>query len=130
MPTLQCSPTKEITDRSGGQVPEFLAQEPSYSATALGSAKKFQNLTCLGGSSPFKALPVIDLKLYCRQAICTIDGIPAGGLWLVEVTRREDVEQLVLDDPFWPTGLRRDARILACHRVFADSVRLGAQGVR
>jgi hypothetical protein len=79
MPTLQCSPTKEITDRS---------------------AKKFQNLTCLGGSSPLKAVTCYRSELYCRQAIRTTDGIPVGGLWLVEVTRREDVEQPVLDDPF------------------------------
>jgi uncharacterized protein YciI len=55
------------------------------------------------------------------------DGTPTGGLWLVEVTNREDVEQLVRDDPFWPTGLRRDVRVLAWHRVFADGMRCRAQ---
>lgn len=54
------------------------------------------------------------------------DG-PAGGLWLVEATSREQVERLVWEDPFWPTGLRRSVQVLAWHQVFADGIRLGVQ---
>ena len=39
-------------------------------------------------------------------------GAAAGGLWLVEAEDAADVEQLVRDDPFWPTGLRKSFTIL------------------
>lgn len=55
------------------------------------------------------------------------DGVPAGGLWLVEATDREQVDRLVREDPFWPTGLRQSVRVLAWHQVFAGGIRLGAQ---
>ncbi|WP_374380199.1 YciI family protein [Dongia sp.] len=51
------------------------------------------------------------------------DGTGAGGMWLVEASLPEIVEELVRADPFWPTGLRRSHRILAWHRVFgADAI--------
>ncbi len=51
-------------------------------------------------------------------------GEPAGGLWLVEADSSDTIDQLVRDDPFWPTGLRRSVRILGWSRVFADGRRL------
>lgn len=45
------------------------------------------------------------------------DGTPAGGLWLVEAADPAEVAALVRADPFWPTGLRRSARILAWRQV-------------
>ncbi len=51
------------------------------------------------------------------------DGAGAGGLWLVEAESAEIVEALVQADPFWPTGLRRSARVLAWTRVFAEGRR-------
>jgi hypothetical protein len=33
---------------------------------------------------------------------------------------------LFANDPFWPTGLRRSARVLAWKQVYADGARLGA----
>lgn len=57
-----------------------------------------------------------------------VGDAPAGGLWLVEVASREQVDLLVREDPFWPTGLRRSVRVLAWHQVFADGIRLGGQG--
>jgi uncharacterized protein len=51
------------------------------------------------------------------------DGQPAGGLWLVDAEHHEQVDALVREDPFWPTGLRRSARVLAWNQVFADGVR-------
>jgi uncharacterized protein len=53
------------------------------------------------------------------------NGAPAGGLWLVEAGAASDVEALVRDDPFWPTGLRRSVRVLVWKQVFADGVALG-----
>lgn len=55
------------------------------------------------------------------------DGSAAGGLWLVEAADHRRVDQLVKEDPFWPTGLRRSVRILAWQQVFADGRRQGAR---
>jgi uncharacterized protein YciI len=52
-----------------------------------------------------------------------VDGTPAGGLWLVEAIDGEQVDRLVREDPFWPTGLRQSVRVLAWHQVFADGTR-------
>ncbi len=51
-------------------------------------------------------------------------GGAAGGLWLVEANDAQAVQQLVQADPFWPTGLRKDVRVLAWRQVFADGRRL------
>jgi uncharacterized protein YciI len=47
-------------------------------------------------------------------------GEPAGGLWLVQADQVEQVRTLVETDTFWPTGLRKSARILEWAQVFAD----------
>ncbi|MEM9279467.1 MAG: YciI family protein [Pseudomonadota bacterium] len=52
------------------------------------------------------------------------DGNAAGGLWIVEAGSDAEVKQLVENDPFWPTGLRKSFRILEWKQVFADGVRL------
>jgi uncharacterized protein len=51
---------------------------------------------------------------------------PAGGLWLVNADTRGAVDELVRNDPFWPTGLRRSVRVLIWKQVYADGARLGA----
>ena len=45
-------------------------------------------------------------------------GAVVGGLWLVAADSAADVDALVKQDPFWPTGLRRSGRILAWTEVF------------
>ena len=52
------------------------------------------------------------------------DGEGAGGLWLVEANDPSEVDALVKEDPFWPTGLRKSVRVLAWNQVFADGRRL------
>lgn len=52
------------------------------------------------------------------------DGTGAGGAWIVTAEGASDVQRLVEDDPFWPTGLRKSVRILAWRQVFADGRRL------
>ena len=54
----------------------------------------------------------------------TGDGQVAGGLWLVDAGDPSEVDALVKEDPFWPTGLRKSVRILAWTQVFADGRRL------
>jgi len=51
-------------------------------------------------------------------------GDPQGGLWIVEAESPGAVDELVKEDPFWPTGLRRSATILGWSQVFADGKRL------
>jgi uncharacterized protein len=51
-------------------------------------------------------------------------GEPAGGLWVVEADSSDEVDALVKDDPFWPTGLRRSVQILTGSQVFANGRRL------
>ena len=50
-------------------------------------------------------------------------GAAAGGLWLVEAGSAAEVQALVEDDPFWPSGLRKSVRILAWTQVFAEGRR-------
>ncbi len=50
-------------------------------------------------------------------------GAAAGGLWLVEAVSAAEVQALVEDDPFWPSGLRKSVRILAWTQVFAEGGR-------
>ena len=52
------------------------------------------------------------------------DGQGAGGLWIVEAADAAEVDALVKEDPFWPTGLRKSVRILAWKQVFAGGRRL------
>lgn len=51
-------------------------------------------------------------------------GSPAGGLWIVEADHADEVQQLVEEDPLWPTGLRKSVRILSWTKVFAGGRRL------
>lgn len=48
----------------------------------------------------------------------------ADGLWIVDATHHRDVENLIRQDPFWPTGLRKSYRILKWTQVYADGKRL------
>ena len=52
------------------------------------------------------------------------DGQARGGLWIVEADNKKEVTQLVHEDPFWPTGLRKSFSILSWTQVFADGKRL------
>ncbi len=56
--------------------------------------------------------------------LLSLEGNPEGGLWLVDADSTEQVQALVQEDPFWPTGLRRSVRILAWRQVFADGQKL------
>ncbi len=56
--------------------------------------------------------------------LSSLAGNPAGGLWLVEADSADDVDELVKNDPFWPTGLRKSVRVLCWRKVFEDGVQL------
>jgi len=48
-----------------------------------------------------------------------VDQSPAGGIWIVEAENKGQVQALIEEDPFWPTGLRKGIRILEWTQVFA-----------
>ena len=49
------------------------------------------------------------------------NGQSAGGLWLVDAADADAVMALVQADPFWPTGLRKDVRVLRWKQVFVQT---------
>lgn len=49
--------------------------------------------------------------------------VPRGGLWLVEAENEAAVRRLILEDPFWATGLRQSVQISRWTRVFAEGRR-------
>jgi len=49
------------------------------------------------------------------------EGNGVGGLWLVDADSPQAVMALVQADPFWPTGLRKDVRVLQWKQVFAQT---------
>jgi uncharacterized protein YciI len=59
-------------------------------------------------------------KVRAAGPLKTADGQGAGGLWIVEATDASEVDLLVKEDPFWPTGLRKSVRILEWAQVFAE----------
>ena len=51
-------------------------------------------------------------------------GKGRDGLWIVEATDRNRLEELVREDPFWPTGLRKSYAIIPWNQVYAGGKRL------
>lgn len=47
-----------------------------------------------------------------------------GGMWLVKADSTDEVQALVEQDPFWPTGLRKSVEILEWRQVFRDGQRV------
>lgn len=45
------------------------------------------------------------------------------GLWIVDADSKRDVHQLVHEDPFWPTGLRKSYSIIEWNQVYARGSR-------
>lgn len=48
------------------------------------------------------------------------EGEVKGGMWLVEAAGPGEVDHLVKNDPFWPTGLRKAYAIRQWRQVFRD----------
>lgn len=63
-------------------------------------------------------------KVDAAGPLKTPGGQGAGGLWLVDANDAAEVDRLVKEDPFWPTGLRKSVRILAWNQVYAEGKRL------
>ena len=39
------------------------------------------------------------------------DGLPTGGIWIIQAESKAAVEMLYEDDPFWKAGLRKSVRV-------------------
>jgi uncharacterized protein YciI len=63
-------------------------------------------------------------KVNAAVPLKTPSGQGAGGIWIVDANDADEVDQLVREDPFWPTGLRQSVRILARNQVYAEGKRL------
>lgn len=46
------------------------------------------------------------------------------GLWVVNAGAPEEIDQLIHEDPFWPTGLRKSYAIIGWTQVYANGSRL------
>lgn len=57
--------------------------------------------------------------LQAGPLIDTADGSGTGGLWVVEAETPEQVLDLIKEDPFWPTGLRKSFRVFEWRQVFS-----------
>ena len=66
------------------------------------------------------------VKIQAAGPLTALDGQSAGGLWLVDAEGPSEIDALVKEDPFWPTGLRRSVRVLMWNQVFANGQRLVA----
>lgn len=51
-------------------------------------------------------------------------GQGRDGLWIVEAGTEDEVDRLVHQDPFWPTGLRKSYSIIKWTQVYVDGERL------
>ena len=63
-------------------------------------------------------------KVNAAGPLKTPGGQSAGGIWIVDANDAGEVDQLVREDPFWPTRLRQSVRILAWNQVYAAGRRL------
>lgn len=41
----------------------------------------------------------------------TADGVPQGGIWILDVETKAEAELLYQEDPFWKAGLRKSVRV-------------------
>ena len=59
-------------------------------------------------------------KIEAAGPLTDPQGKGRDGLWIVEAESPAEIDRLVRDDPFWPTGLRKSYTVIAWTRVFAD----------
>ncbi len=52
------------------------------------------------------------------------DNSGRDGLWILDAKSISDVDALVRQDPFWPTGLRASYSIIPWTQVYRDGKRL------
>lgn len=63
-------------------------------------------------------------KIEAAGPLTDAEGQGRDGLWIVEAGTEDEVDQLVHEDPFWPTGLRKSYSIIKWRQVYVDGARL------
>ena len=63
-------------------------------------------------------------KIEAAGPLFDTEGQGRDGLWIVEVGAEDEADQLVHQDPFWPTGLRKSYSIIKWRQVYADGMQL------
>ena len=63
-------------------------------------------------------------KIKTAGPLSDLENRGRDGLWIVEAESSEDVDRLVHEDPFWPTGLRKSYSIIRWKQVYANGGRL------
>lgn len=67
-------------------------------------------------------------KIEAAGPLLDATGQGRDGLWIVEAGSKDEVDRLVHEDPFWPTGLRESYSIIEWKQVYADGARLIHRG--
>jgi len=63
-------------------------------------------------------------KVEAAGPLADTDGQGRDGLWIVEAASADEADQLVHEDPFWPSGLRKSYSIIKWKQVYAGGTRL------
>lgn len=63
-------------------------------------------------------------KIEAAGPLSDAEGLGRDGLWIVEAGTEDEADQLVHEDPFWPTGLRKSYSIIKWKQVYVDGARL------
>ena len=67
-------------------------------------------------------------KIEAAGPLSDADRQGRDGLWIVEAGSEGEVDKLVHEDPFWPTGLRKSYSIIKWKQVYAHGSRLNHPG--
>ena len=46
------------------------------------------------------------------------DGVPSGGIWILNMDSKAAAEALYQEDPFWKAGLRKSVRVSVWAKAF------------
>ena len=58
----------------------------------------------------------------------SVDGVPSGGIWIVDAEDKAAVEALYKRDPFWRAGLRKSVRVSHWAKAFWSPAFEGCMG--
>lgn len=48
----------------------------------------------------------------------SVDGMPNGGIWILNMESKDEAESFYKDDPFWKAGLRKSVRVSHWAKAF------------
>jgi uncharacterized protein YciI len=48
----------------------------------------------------------------------SVDGVPNGGVWILDMENKAEAESFYKEDPFWKAGLRKSVRVSHWAKAF------------